>query len=66
MCPELEELIVVLYDNLEKADSMDNMAEVEQGNAKQNKMMLEVRNNLERRRLKGEFLGLRLTFMKKG
>jgi hypothetical protein len=65
MCPELEELIVVLYDNLEKTDTMDDLVEELQGNAEQNNMMLDIRNSLEHRRLKGEFLGLRLTFMKK-
>jgi hypothetical protein len=28
-------------------------------------MVLDIRNTLEHRRLKGEFLGLKLTFMKK-
>jgi hypothetical protein len=65
MCPELEELIVVLYDNLKKDDTMDALAEVQQGNSEQNNMMLDIRNSLEHLRLKGEFLGLRLTFMKK-
>jgi hypothetical protein len=65
MCPELEELIVMLYDNLEKDDTMDVVGEVQQGNSEQNTMVLDIRNTLEHRRLKGEFLGLKLTFMKK-
>jgi hypothetical protein len=65
MCPDLEELIDMLYKNLEKADTMGALVEVQQGNAEQNEMMREVRNKLNLHRIKGEFLGLRLTFMKK-
>jgi hypothetical protein len=44
---------------------MDGLVEVQQGNPAQNEMMREVRHRLNLHRIKGEFLGLRLTFMKK-
>jgi len=65
MCPELEVLIIVLYKNLEKANTLEDIVEVnvDKCNDTQKKMMNSIRTKLNKYQGKGEMLVLTLRFM---
>jgi hypothetical protein len=70
MCPHLEELVVILFPNPTKTTRLEDLEEVNTGNAVQRRMMAEVRHDFEQlRNLHAQawtaLVNMKLKFMKK-